>query len=343
MVRMGQEGGFLRVAATRSRALATRLTEGDLMRTFRAGAVLAVLLLAVCQPAAAGPERPPAAARARAAALRQRVAELSARAERLAASADAEQARTDELAAVAAQRERQLDQAEQDLAEAGAGYREQVRDLYAQGPLAPFELLLASGDPAALALASRVASASIEQRGDALSDAREARDRVDLVLAELRHDQEGLRASTRRVEARRAALAAELAAAQSLLDDADADVRRALEAERARRLAAHRAAVARAGWGRPTGHGRRCDLSGTSPAEWFVIAHESGGDPTAANPGSTAFGLGQLLLDMRLRYLGVDYATTDCGKQLRAFRSYVRDRYRTAEQAMAFWVAHHWY
>jgi hypothetical protein len=315
------------------------------MRTFRVGAVLAVLLVAACQPAVARAERSPAAAKARAAALRQRVAELGARAERLAAAADAEQARADVLAAVATQRERQLDQAEQDLAEAGAGYRQEVRDLYAQGPLAPFELLLASGDPAALAVASRVASASIEQRGGALDHAQEARDRVDLVLAELRHDQEGLRDSTRRLEVHRAALAAELAAARALLDDADAEVRRALEAERARRLAAHRAVVeaARAGRGRPTGRGWRCDLSGTSPAEWFIIAHESGGDPTAANPASSAFGLGQLLLDMRLRYLGVDYASTDCGKQLFAFRAYVRDRYRSAERAMAFWTAHDWY
>ncbi len=152
-----------------------------------------------------------------------------------------------------------------------------------------------------------------------------------------------MHASTRRLDARRAALAAELAAVRALLDQADAQVRRSLEAERARRLAAHRAAVEAADRGRPAGRGGRCDLSRTSPAEWFIIAHESGGDPTAANPSSTAFGLGQLLLDMRLRYLGVDYATIDCGRQLAAFRAYVRDRYGTAERAMAFWIAHHWY
>ncbi len=316
------------------------------MRTSLVGALLAVLLAAACQPAVAGPERPPvAAAKTRAAELRQRVAELTARAERLAVAADVEQARVDALVAEATQRERQLDEAEQALAEAGAGYREQVRDLYAQGPLAPFELLLASGDPAALALATRVAAASMEQRRGALTGAQEARDRVDLALAELRHGQEGVRASAGRLAARRAALAAELAAVQALLDQADAEVRRALEAERARRLEAHRAAVeaAMAGRGRPAGRGWRCDLSGTSPAEWFIIAHESGGDPTAANPESSAFGLGQLLLDMRLRYLGVAYATTDCRRQLAAFRTYVRDRYGTAEAATAFWVAHHWY
>ena len=71
--------------------------------------------------------------------------------------------------------------------------------------------------------------------------------------------------------------------------------------------------------------------------------HESGGDPTADNPSSTAFGLGQLLLGNRILYLGKDYATTDCGKQLAAFRTYVRERYGTAEQAQAFWQANGWY
>src|SRR6266566_4948585 len=79
--------------------------------------------------------------------------------------------------------------------------------------------------------------------------------------------------------------------------------------------------------------GTKCDLSGTSDAEYWIIMHESGGDPTAANPNSTAFGLGQLLLDLRQRLLGADYDTIDCGKQLSAFRSYVRKRSGTAENA----------
>jgi septal ring factor EnvC (AmiA/AmiB activator) len=95
--------------------------------------------------------------------------------------------------------------------------------------------------------------------------------------------------------------------------------------------------------GPAAGSGGRCDLSGTSSAEHWIIMHESGGDPTADNPTSTAFGLGQLLLGNRILYLGRDYATTDCGKQLAAFRSYVRDRYGTAEAAKAFWQANGWY
>jgi septal ring factor EnvC (AmiA/AmiB activator) len=89
--------------------------------------------------------------------------------------------------------------------------------------------------------------------------------------------------------------------------------------------------------------GTKCDLSGTSDAEYWIIMRESGGDPTAANPTSTAFGLGQLLLDLRQRLLGADYDTIDCGKQLSAFRSYVKERYGTAENAKAFWESHGWY
>jgi septal ring factor EnvC (AmiA/AmiB activator) len=89
--------------------------------------------------------------------------------------------------------------------------------------------------------------------------------------------------------------------------------------------------------------GGTCDLSGTSDAEYFIIMKESRGDPTADNPRSTAFGLGQLLLDGRRHYLGANADTIDCGLQLQAFRGYVRDRYGTAENARAFWLSHGWY
>jgi hypothetical protein len=86
-----------------------------------------------------------------------------------------------------------------------------------------------------------------------------------------------------------------------------------------------------------------CDLSGTSSAERFIINKESGGRPDAKNPRSTAFGLGQLIEANRRRYLGSDYNTTDCGKQLAALRGYVRDRYGSAEAAQAFWLTNGWY
>jgi hypothetical protein len=89
--------------------------------------------------------------------------------------------------------------------------------------------------------------------------------------------------------------------------------------------------------------GGKCDLSGTSQAEYNIIMKESGGDPTARNPSSTAFGLGQLLLDLRQRFLGANADTVDCGLQLKAFRMYVSERYGTAENAWAFWLGHGWY
>jgi septal ring factor EnvC (AmiA/AmiB activator) len=134
-----------------------------------------------------------------------------------------------------------------------------------------------------------------------------------------------------------------LAGAAAALRHRSAELRRLIRQEElARRRAA---AAARAGGGGPAagGSGRRCDLSGTSAAERWIILRESGGDPTADNPASTAFGLGQLLLGNRILYLGEDYATIDCGRQLWAFRAYVHDRYGTAARAKAFWQANGWY
>jgi septal ring factor EnvC (AmiA/AmiB activator) len=129
---------------------------------------------------------------------------------------------------------------------------------------------------------------------------------------------------------------ARLAGAAAALRRHSAELRRLIRQEElARRQGA--------GGGPAGGSGRRCDLSGTSPAERWIIMRESSGDPTADNPASTAFGLGQLLLGNRILYLGEDYATTDCGRQLWAFRAYVRDRYGTAERAKAFWQANGWY
>jgi len=94
------------------------------------------------------------------------------------------------------------------------------------------------------------------------------------------------------------------------------------------------------------GGGGELKIGGLSAAENWIIGHESGGRTTAANPTSTAFGLGQLLIANRERYgaiLGVSPNTTDFGAQLQMFRMYVRDRYGTAENAKAFWQAHHWY
>jgi len=140
---------------------------------------------------------------------------------------------------------------------------------------------------------------------------------------------------------------ARLAGAAAALRSRSAELRRLIRREelaRQRAAAAARAAARAGGGGPPAGgSGGRCDLSGTSAAERWIIMRESSGDPTADNPTSTAFGLGQLLLGNRILYLGRHYATTDCGRQLWAFRAYVRDRYGTAARAKAFWQANGWY
>jgi septal ring factor EnvC (AmiA/AmiB activator) len=147
---------------------------------------------------------------------------------------------------------------------------------------------------------------------------------------------ERVRAVRQRAKQKLDARVARLAGAAAALRSRSAELRRLIRQEE---LARRRAA----GGGPAHGSGRRCDLSGTSAAERWIIMRESSGDPTADNPASTAFGLGQLLLGNRILYLGEDYATTECGRQLWAFRAYVRDRYRTAERAKAFWQANGWY
>lgn len=91
-------------------------------------------------------------------------------------------------------------------------------------------------------------------------------------------------------------------------------------------------------------HGGRasCDLSGIPAAGRSIIMAESGGDPTAKNPTSTAFGLGQLTIANR-RALMSNPSSTNCGDQIAAFRSYVSGRYGSFDRALAFRKRHGWY
>jgi hypothetical protein len=150
---------------------------------------------------------------------------------------------------------------------------------------------------------------------------------------------ERVRAVRQQAKERMDARVARLAGAAAALRGRSAELRRLIRQEE---LARRRAARA-GGAGSILGPGPPCDLSGTSAAERWIILRESSGDPTADNPTSTAFGLGQLLLGNRILYLGEAYATTDCGRQLWAFRAYVHDRYGTAERAKPFWQANGWY
>ncbi|MFL6250477.1 MAG: hypothetical protein ACJ75N_08115, partial [Actinomycetes bacterium] len=158
--------------------------------------------------------------------------------------------------------------------------------------------------------------------------------RVRSELAEV----ERVRALRKQAKDKLDARVARLAGAADALRRRSAELRRLIRPEE---LARRRAG--RAGPGAILGSGPPGARSGPSPAAHRIIMKESSGYPTADNPASTAFGLGQLLLGNRILYLGQDYATTDCGRQLWAFRAYVRDRYGTAERAKAFWQANGWY
>jgi septal ring factor EnvC (AmiA/AmiB activator) len=170
-------------------------------------------------------------------------------------------------------------------------------------------------------------------------DSRTATSAVAAEVAALQRVQAVREQAKRTLDAKVARLAGQAGALRARSEELRQLIRQEEEARR-------RAAAARSRNDPPQvarGAGGRCDLSGTSSAERWIIMRESSGYPTADNPTSTAFGLGQLLLGNRILYLGDDYATIDCGKQLAAFRAYVRDRYGTATAAQAFWQANGWY
>jgi hypothetical protein len=88
--------------------------------------------------------------------------------------------------------------------------------------------------------------------------------------------------------------------------------------------------------------------SGLSEAEAYIIQRESGGNPSARNPSSGAFGIWQGnpksgTLQQYARQFGYSPYTTNVDQQLNMFRAYVRDRYGTAEEAARFWKQNGWY
>jgi septal ring factor EnvC (AmiA/AmiB activator) len=254
------------------------------------------------------------------------------------------------------------DRATDEVAAHEARLATQVRSAYMTGRVAGLAALVDSGDLSQLVgrtvtlsyvlTADQDVLAGLDlarRRADALHAATvQAEDERAAAAAEVAgqvRDLERVRALRRQAKGKLDARVAALAGTAATLRARSTELRELIrQQELARqRVAAQRASRVAAGQPASSGSGGRCDLSGTSAAEQWIIMRESGGDPTADNPTSTAFGLGQLLLGNRILYLGQDYATIDCGKQLSAFRAYVRDRYGTAQNAQAFWQAHGWY
>ena len=88
------------------------------------------------------------------------------------------------------------------------------------------------------------------------------------------------------------------------------------------------------------------DVSGglnmPSSARW-IMQHESGGNPNAKNPHSTAFGAFQMLKATRKQYMGADWQSHDLSKQYAGASKYVQQRYGSWDNAKSFWQRHHWY
>src|SRR5215207_8310045 len=157
-------------------------------------AAVAVVLAVVLAPGPAGsalaaPDDPgPAAlasARAEAARLQQEVARLDVKVETLAEAHSAAQARLDGLIQAAHRHQAALERSELKLQETRAAYAGDVRDLYARGPLAPLELLLAAGDIHELAVATGVAGGLLDRDLKALSSVGLATGTVRARVAEL--------------------------------------------------------------------------------------------------------------------------------------------------------------
>lgn len=68
--------------------------------------------------------------------------------------------------------------------------------------------------------------------------------------------------------------------------------------------------------------------------------HEAGWNPTAQNPSSTAYGLGQFLNSTWAPY---GAKTSDPRLQLNYMLDYIKSRYGDPNRAWAFWQQHHWY
>jgi hypothetical protein len=85
------------------------------------------------------------------------------------------------------------------------------------------------------------------------------------------------------------------------------------------------------------------------PADWApllseIVRRESSYNPYAKNPNSSAYGYGQFLTSTRNNYekkTGLDY--NDPVNQLIMMYQYVKDRYGTPQNALAFWNKNHWY
>src|SRR5215218_8615046 len=230
-------------------------------------AALAAVLAPGPAPAAPGDPGPAAltSARAEAARLQREVAGLDVKVETLAEEHAAAQARLDGLIQAAHRHQAALERSERKLQETQADYAGDVRDLYARGPLAPLELLLAAGDIHELAVATGVARGVLDRDLAALSSVGLATGTVRARVAELGATQAETLALRERLASQEAAIGQLLTARKAMLATARAEVR--AQVEQARQEAARRAMVAAAAAkARTLGFAAFADSPAPSPA-----------------------------------------------------------------------------
>lgn len=97
----------------------------------------------------------------------------------------------------------------------------------------------------------------------------------------------------------------------------------------------------------PTGdHASLLKAAGIPQSDWadynYIISHESGWNPMATNPNGGAYGLPQSLPANKMASAGFDWRTNPV-TQLKWMKSYVASRYGSADNARAYWQAHHNY
>ena len=96
-----------------------------------------------------------------------------------------------------------------------------------------------------------------------------------------------------------------------------------------------------------TGGGVKAMAQSMVPAgQWAafdaIISHESGWNPSAVNPSSGAYGLGQALPGSKMASAGADWQTNPA-TQIQWTLDYMNARYGSVNAAWNFWQANHWY
>jgi septal ring factor EnvC (AmiA/AmiB activator) len=212
-----------------------------------------------------------------------------------------------------------------------------ARSAYMTGAPTSIASLLSSGDSDQLLKRAELLDRLAEHGSTTITDLQDLGQAIDGARAKLAQAEQAARENEK-------ALKAKLAEAEKAFEERERvheDILRRLSEAEARRLA-QRTAASRAS-GITSSGGGLCDLSGVPSAARTIIMKESGGNPRADNPTSTAFGLGQLLIGNRQRLIPENPDTVDCGLQYRAFKQYVMERYGSFEAALAFHQSHGWY